>query len=139
MYRNKLLSALAAATLLFTAVEPAAAQTPLRLDEVYRATRERNPRLQAAGALVAARRALVPAAGTLPDPQVQVGAMNFSLPGFNANMPASMVPSIQVMQMLPLFGKLGLSERIADQSAQIAQADADEAWWEPRTEAAMAF
>lgn len=117
----------------------AVAQEPLRLTDVYRVTRERNPRLQAAGSVVEARRAMEPGAGLPPDPEVQVGAMNFSLPGLSADMPTSMAPSIQVMQMLPLFGKLGLSERIAEQSTDIARADAAEAWWEVRAEAAMAF
>lgn len=117
----------------------AAAQEPLRLTDVYRVTRERNPRLQAAGSLVEARRAMEPGAGLPPDPEVQIGMMNFSLPGFSANMPTSMAPSIQLMQMLPLFGKLGLSERIAEQSTAIARADAAEAWWEVRAEAAMSF
>jgi outer membrane protein TolC len=139
MYRIKLMTAVAAATLLVVPAEPVEAQTLLRLEDVYRAAREHNPRLQAAASLVTARRAVVAAAGTLPDPQVQLGAMNLSLPGFAADMPASMAPSIQVMQMLPLFGKLGLNERIADQTALIAQAGADEAWWEVRAEAALAF
>lgn len=120
-------------------VREAVAQEPLRLIDVYRVTRERNPRLQAAGSLVEARRAMEPGAGLPPDPEVQVGAMNLSLPGFSANMPTSMAPSVQVMQRLPLFGKLGLSERIAGQSTEIARADAAEAWWEVRAEAAMAF
>lgn len=111
----------------------------LRLDDVYRVVRERNPRLQAASAIVRARRALEPGAGLPPDPQVELGAMNFSLPGFSFDMPTSMFPSIQVMQMLPLFGKLGLSERIAEQSTDIARADANEAGWEVRAAAAMAY
>lgn len=134
-FRYALLAALALAH----AGSSASAQQPMRLDEVYRVVRERNPRLQAATAIVNARRALEPGAGLPPDPQVQIGAMNFSLPGFAANMPASMVPSIQVMQMLPLFGKLGLNERIAAQATEIAAANAAEAWWEVRAVAALAF
>jgi outer membrane protein TolC len=117
----------------------ATAQQPLQLQDVYRAAEERNPRLKAAGAVVDARRAMEPAAGLLPDPEIQVGAMNFSLPGLSADMPNSMVPSIQLMQMLPLFGKLGLSERIAEQSTEIARANASEAWWEVRADVAMSF
>jgi outer membrane protein TolC len=49
-----------------------------------------------------------------------------------------MAPFVEVMQMLPI-GKLGVSKRIAEQSTQIARADADESWWEVRAEAAMAF
>jgi outer membrane protein TolC len=139
MYLGKLITAAVASALLLTTGGDAAAQAGLRLDDVYRLVRERNPALQAAGSLVTARRAVVAAAGTLPDPQVELGAMNLSLPEFSGDMPTSMVPSIQVMQMLPLSGKLGLNERIAGQAVQIALADADEAWWEVRAEAAMAF
>ncbi|HEY0670950.1 MAG TPA: TolC family protein [Longimicrobiales bacterium] len=114
-------------------------QEPLRLEDVYRAVREQNPRLRAVSAVVQARRALEPGAGLPPDPQVEIGAMNLSLPGFSADMPTSMAPSIQLMQMLPLFGKLGLSERIARQATEIAQADASEAWWEVRADAAMSY
>ena len=117
----------------------AMSQQPLRLDDLYRVARERNPRLRAAGAVVDARRALEPGAGLPPDPQLEIGAMNFSLPGFSATMPSSMAPFIQLMQMFPLFGKLGLNERIAEQSTEIARADATEAWWEVRAEAAMNY
>jgi outer membrane protein, heavy metal efflux system len=132
-------SVVAAAVVLLLTVEDVAAQSTMRLNDVYTAARERNPRLQATQSLVNARRAAEPAAGTLPDPQVEVGAMNFSVPGLSANMANSMVPSIQVMQMLPLFGKLALNQRIAAQATQIAQADAEEAWWEVRAQAAMGF
>jgi outer membrane protein TolC len=50
-----------------------------------------------------------------------------------------MAPSVQAMQMVPLFGKLGLSRRIAELDTDIARADADEAWWTVRARAAAAF
>lgn len=115
-----------------------AAQPPLHLSDLYRNVSAKHPRLAAARALVAAKRALEAGAGLPPDPQVQVGAMNLSLPGLSADMPSSMAPSVEVMQMLPI-GKLGVSKRIAEQSTLIARADADESWWEVRAEAAMAF
>ncbi len=121
------------------AARPGAAQQILKLEAVYRLTQERNPRMQAAAAVVNARRAIEPGAGLLPDPQLEIGAMNFSLPGLSADMPNSMVPAVQLMQMLPLNGKLGLNRRIAEQSTAIARADANEAWWEVRAEAAMNF
>ena len=115
-----------------------AAPPPLRLSDVYQTARAQNPRLAAARELVGARRALEAGAGLPPDPQVRVGAMNLSLPSLSADMPTSMAPALEVMQMLPI-GKLGVSKRIAQQSTAIARADADEAWWEVRAEAAMAF
>ena len=62
------------------AARPVAAQEILKLEDIYRLTRERNPRMQAAAAVVNARRAIEPGAGLLPDPQLEIGAMNFSLP-----------------------------------------------------------
>jgi cobalt-zinc-cadmium efflux system outer membrane protein len=118
--------------------QTAAAQPPLRLSDLYQNVRAKHPRLAAARALVDAKRAMEAGAGLPPDPQVQVGAMNLSLPSLSADMPSSMAPSVEVMQMLPI-GKLGVSKRIAEQSTGIARAAADESWWEVRAEAAMAF
>jgi outer membrane protein TolC len=54
-------------------------------------------------------------------------------------MPASMAPSIQLMQMVPFPGKLALAGRIAGREAEIARAGAAEAEWMVRGRAAMAF
>ena len=123
----------------FLHVTAAASQTPLTLNDVYNAVRAQNPRLAASAALVVARSAMEDGAGLPPDPQIEIGAMNLSLPGLTADMPSSMLPSIQVMQMVPVFGKLRLSKQIARTSTEIARAEAVEAWWEVRAEAAMAF
>ena len=132
-----------AAMLVFAVLtaDAASAQAPsvqLRLSDVYQNVRAKHPRLAAARAFVDAKRALEAGAGLPPDPQVQIGAMNLSLPGLSADMPTSMAPSVEVMQVLPI-GKLGVSKRIAEQSTRIAGAAADETWWEVRAEAAMAF
>lgn len=111
----------------------------LTLEQVFALARQRSPLLHAAQALADAAEARQASAGLPPDPMLQLGFMNLSLPGLDADMPASMAPSVQVMQMLPLFGKLGLSSRIAEQSTGMAQADAAETWWSVRTRAAMAF
>ena len=117
----------------------AAAQQQMTLDDVYREVRSNSPRLHAGSAVVAARTALEFGAGLPPDPQIEIGAMNLSLPRLSADMPTSMAPSVTVMQMLPRFGKLRVSKRIANESTRIAQADVDEAWWEVRAEAAMFY
>ena len=115
------------------------AQTRLTLKEVYSQVRAQNPRLSASAAVVLARSATEAGAGLLPDPYIEVGAMNLSLPGLTADMPSSMLPSIQFMQMIPTAGKLRLTRQIARTSTDIARADEVETWWEVRTEAAMAF
>jgi len=125
-----------------TAASPAARQEGtegLTLDAVLALARERSPRLRAAAAAADAASWREPAAGTLPDPMLQLGVMNFSVPGLRTDMPNSMAPALQLMQMVPFPGKLGLSGRVAEQSAQMARADADEAWWLVRSKAAIAF
>ena len=138
-YHIRMMTLLLVALIIPPATTALGQNATLRLEDVYREVRERNPRVQAAAAFVQARRALEPSAGLPRDPEIVIGAMNFSVPRFSADMPTSMVPSIQIMQMLPLFGKLQLSERIARQSTNIARAEAAEAWWEVRAQAAAAF
>lgn len=125
---------------------PAAAQTVARdtaggvtLAELLAVARAGSPRLQAARALGDARGALEASAGLPPDPVLQLGVMNLSVPGLDADMPASMAPSIQAMQMVPWPGKLSLSREIAEQSTALARHTADETWWEVRAGVAMAF
>ena len=50
-----------------------------------------------------------------------------------------MAPSIQLMQMLPFPGKLRLAAEVAQQTSAMANAAADETWWEVRSRTAMAF
>ena len=131
-----------AATLgsLFGVAPAASAQTGgLLLQDVYAEAETRNPMLQAAQAAVRARAAMESSARTLPDPQLELGVMNFGLPGLETDMPTSMAPSVQAMQMLPFPGKLKLSGRIAEQATAIADAEAVEQWWMARSQAAMAF
>jgi len=111
----------------------------LRLSEVLELARSRNPRLLALTAAAEAAAYREPEASTLPDPTLQVGIMNFGLPNFNADMPTSMAPSIQVMQMLPFPGKLSLKGDIASYGREMAESGADEAWWDVRGRASSMF
>jgi outer membrane protein, heavy metal efflux system len=125
---------------LVVAATPLVAQEhALTLAEVYETGRERNPMLHAARAAAEAVAAQEPSAALPPDPEVQIGVMNASLPGLGTDMPGSMLPSVQAMQMVPFPGKLRLSSRIAGQSTAIARTEVDETWWEVRATAAMAF
>lgn len=119
--------------------EASPSEAPLTLSEVYELARERSPMLRAAGALADATATREASAGLPPDPMLQVGVMNFSVPGFDADMPNSMAPAIQAMQVVPFPGKLGLSERMAEQSTSMARASTEETWWEVRSMAARAF
>jgi outer membrane protein, heavy metal efflux system len=117
----------------------ATAQQPLSLREVYERAWERNPMLHASRAAADAVAAQQPSAALPPDPEIQLGVMNASLPGLRTDMPGAMLPSVQVMQMVPFPGKLRLSGDIARQSTAIARSEVDESWWETRARAAMPF
>jgi outer membrane protein, heavy metal efflux system len=130
---------LVTALLAFVPGMVAAQETDLTLREVYELALERSRSLQAARASAAGVSARESSAGLPPDPQVQLGAMNLSLPDLSADMPAAMAPSIQVMQMIPIAGKLGLRGAIARQGTAMAQRAADEVWWEVRTRAALLY
>jgi len=114
-------------------------QDSLHLDDVLALVQARNPRLQALQAAAEAAAYRQPESSTLPDPMLQLGVMNFGLPDFNADMPTSMAPSVQVMQMVPFPGKLSLKGDIAGYGTEMAEANADEAWWDVRGRASSMF
>ena len=139
---TKLPKAVALSALLALTPGMAAAQASpdrLTLDQVLDLVQERNPRLQAmrAGAEGAAYR--TPEASTLPDPVFQLGVMNFGLPSFNADMPTSMAPSVQLMQMIPFPGKLSLKGEIASYDQEMAATAVGEMEWQMRSMASSMF
>jgi len=114
-------------------------QTPeLTFGELLARLELRSPRVAAARALAEAARARVPASRRPPDPQLQMGLMNYEVPRL-APMSAIGMMQLQVMQMVPVAGKLSLSGRIADARADGASARTLEARWEERARLAMAF
>ena len=122
-----------------------AAQTPadsatrhLTLSEVFRALESRNPRLDAARQMVIAADARIKPVSTLPDPQLQFGLMNRNLPGLGLQDPLGM-NQVQLMQMVPIAGQLGLAGRAAAAQAGAARARTAELGWELRARAAMIF
>ena len=123
---------------------PAVAQVPtapprgLTLGALYVAADRANPRLSAASALVAAAEARVPSTRRPPDPQLQLGFMNRSLPGLGPMDPLGMT-QLQVMQMLPTAGKLRLAGAAADARVGGARARAADLRWEVRSQVAAAF
>ncbi len=112
--------------------------TRLQLGTVYDELRKANPRIQATEALARAARSRISGAGLPPDPQVQFGWMNYELPSLKP-MEVLGMKQLQVMQMLPLGGKLGLSRRIARERATAQSERARDAWWEARALASMPF
>jgi outer membrane protein, heavy metal efflux system len=117
----------------------AAQEQTLTLREAYELARERNPMLHASRAAADAVATQEPSAVLPPDPEIQLGVMNASLPGLGMDMPGAMLPSVQAMQMVPFPGKLRLGGQIARQSTAMARTATDETWWEVRAAAAMAF
>ena len=110
----------------------------LELRPLYAEVQRRNPRNTAAWALVSAAQARVPGARRPPDPEIQFGLMNYGVPDL-APMPQVGMAQLQVMQMLPLGGKLTLAGRIAQARASVGAARAQDVAWEVRSQTAMAF
>jgi len=119
-------------------VAPQPSSAELRLGEVYRALEAGSPRLEAARQSAAAAEARIGPARTLPDPQLQIGLMNRKLPGLGLQDPLGM-NQIQLMQMIPTAGKLGLAGRVAEAQAAATGERAEDVRWELRSRAAMAF
>lgn len=137
VHRGATVLALAIGVVLTT---PVAAQrgAPLRLGDAYRAIDDGNPRIAAARALARASRARVPAATVPPDPELQLGFMNYALPALEPMDPLGMI-QIQLMQMIPTAGKLGATTRIARARAAADEERATGVAWELRTAVAMTF
>ena len=110
----------------------------LHLGDLYAQVERANPRIAAANALATAAQARVPGTRRPPDPQLQLGFMNYTLPGL-APMPTLGMAQLQLMQMLPLGGKLRSAGRAADAQASATGERARDVAWETRSAAAMAF
>ena len=114
------------------------AAAPTLLGDLFARVQRANPRIAAAQALAQATSERVPGATRPPDPQLQLGFMNYTLPGL-APMPTLGMSQLQVMQMLPLGGKLGLAGRSARAVASATAERARDLGWELRSATAMAF
>lgn len=119
---------------------PAQEQTPTgeRLGDYYRAAGLANPRVAAAQALARAAASRVAGARRPPDPELQLGFMNRTLPGL-APMPLVGMTQLQLMQMIPTGGKLSLAGRAAAAQASAASARSEDAAWDVRSQVAMAY
>lgn len=136
------LAAIAVAMSALGLARQAAAQTDgspsLLLADVYGDVRRQSPRAAAARALAKAVRARVPSATLPPDPALQLGFMNYTLPNPRP-MDLIGMRQLQLMQMLPLGGKLALSGRIAGDQAAALEERAADLEWELRRQAAIEF
>lgn len=136
--------AASAAVLVLGAAPPVASQAitgvsgGLRLGALYAAADRANPRITAADALATAAQARVPGSRRPPDPQLQLGFMNRSLPGLGP-MDIVGMTQLQVMQMVPTGGKLGLAGEAAAARATGAHERATDIRWDVRERVAAAF
>lgn len=125
-------------TSLATAARSDSSAEGITLAELYARLARHSPRIAAARSLADAARARIPGARRPPDPQLQFGLMNYRLPALAPMDPIGM-RQLQLMQMLPIAGKLSLSGRVADAQAVAAGARAQDVRWEQRARVAMAF
>ncbi|MEA3247730.1 MAG: TolC family protein [Gemmatimonadota bacterium] len=119
----------------------AAAQAPsppLTLGAVLDSVEHANPLITAARASARAAAAVVTGARRPPDPQLQLGWMNYVLPDVRP-MESLGMTQLQAMQMLPLNGKLRLAGEAAAARADASAVRVAGASFDLRARGAMAF
>ena len=97
----------------------------LTLDDVVQAVQTKSPAVQSALHQVAAGRAKVPQAGSLPDPTVSVGWAGDIAPFVVQAGDPSSYRGVSASQMLPLGGKRGLRRDLATKEADASQWDVE--------------
>lgn len=110
----------------------------LSLTALYAAVDRANPRVRASIELARAATARVPGATRPPDPELQLGFMNYTLPSLRPDATLGM-RQLQLMQMVPLPGKLAAAGDAARARAEAAGARAADVRWNVRAATAMAF
>ncbi|HET7470349.1 MAG TPA: TolC family protein [Gemmatimonadales bacterium] len=110
----------------------------LTLAGIYGRIDSTLPRVRAALATVRAAEARIDPARRPPDPELQIGLMNRQLPGFGLD-PVLGMNQIQLTQMIPIAGQLGLAGDVERAKTAAADARAREVRLEERERAAMAF
>lgn len=97
----------------------------LALDDVVRIALAQNPAVRSAAHTVAAQRAKVPQAGSLPDPTFSVAWAGNIQPFSVQRGDPSSYRGVSASQMLPLFGKRGLRRDIATKEADATEWDVE--------------
>lgn len=110
-----------------------AAPPPLRLAELFREAREKNPDLKAAEAHLRSARASVSPAGALDDPMLMVQLWN--TPADFSSIPVM----VQLSQQLPLGGKRGARRDAAAADGAMAEADLTARQRDVETQVAAAY
>jgi cobalt-zinc-cadmium efflux system outer membrane protein len=97
-------------------------QDELKLEQLLRDARERNPRIHALQREADAADHRIAPARALPDPMLALGLKNMGLSSFTLGMDPQSGLGLSLSQSFPFFGKLGLKGDIAaDQAARKRQ------------------
>ncbi|MDP3772649.1 MAG: TolC family protein, partial [Gemmatimonadales bacterium] len=96
-----------------TPMQASASADTLTLSRAVALARANNPSLAARAADVRAAGARIRPAGTLPDPTLTIGAMNYMLPSLSASRDPLSMNQVTLTQMLPVNGTLGLRRTVA--------------------------
>jgi outer membrane protein TolC len=91
----------------------------ITLEELLKAAVEHNPEIKSSADAAAASRAMIPAAGALPDPTVKFETMGHLIPPTLMKGDPSSARTYGVEQEIPFPGKLGLKENIASAEAKV--------------------
>ncbi len=99
--------------------EPGPPETKeITLHELLEAAAENNPEIRSSAQAAAASRAMIPAAGALPEPTVKFETMGHLIPPTLMKGDPSSARTYGVEQEIPFPGKRGLKESIASVEAQ---------------------
>jgi outer membrane protein, heavy metal efflux system len=90
----------------------------ITLEELLKAADENNPEIKSSAQAAAASKAMIPAAGALPDPTVKFETMGHLIPPTLMRGDPSSARTYGVEQEIPFPGKRGLKESIASVEAE---------------------
>jgi outer membrane protein, heavy metal efflux system len=93
----------------------------ITLEELLKAADESNPEIKSSAQAAAASKAIIPAAGALPDPTVKFETMGNLIPPTLMKGDPSSARTYGVEQEIPFPGKRGLKENIASVEAESQQ------------------
>jgi len=93
----------------------------ITLEDLLKAAAENNPEIKSSAQTAAASKAMIPAAGALPDPTVKFETMGNLIPPTLMKGDPSSARTYGIEQEIPFPGKLGLKENIASVEAESRQ------------------
>ncbi len=111
----------------------------ITLEELVKAADESNPEIKSSSQAAAASKAMIPAAGALPDPTVKFETMGNLIPPTLMKGDPSSARTYGVEQEIPFPGKRGLKESIASAEAESQQWNHELVHLKVRSELKQAF